>query len=143
MQITSPRVPTIPLDKFEGNDDFLEIENTEERQGAINRQERPRASTAGRSGETCFYEKYCVISSGRKSRGKTFGSMQPPMADSQSSLDLSSDSETDLLINKEEPELMHSEDESLALELSAMDRRAPSGRKTGNKMPDPNSDDDF
>nr|AEE61526.1 unknown [Dendroctonus ponderosae] len=126
MQITSPRVPTIPLDKFEGNDDFLEMENTEERQGAINRQERPRASTAG-----------------RKSRGKTFGSMQPPMADSQSSLDLSSDSETDLFINKEEPELMHSEDESLALELSAIDRRAPSGRKTGSKMPEPNSDDDF
>ncbi|KAH1025179.1 hypothetical protein HUJ05_009956 [Dendroctonus ponderosae] len=122
MQITSPRVPTIPLDKFEGNDDFLEMENTEERQGAINRQERPRASTAG-----------------RKSRGKTFGSMQPPMADSQSSLDLSSDSETDLFINKEEPELMHSEDESLALELSAIDRRAPSGRKTGSKMPEPNS----
>lgn len=48
MQVTSPRVPTIPLDKFEPNDDFLAIDEAGERQGAINRQERPRASTAGK-----------------------------------------------------------------------------------------------
>lgn len=70
--------------------------------------------------------------------------MQPPISGSQSSLDLSTDSETDdLFVDKEEPELMQSEDESLALELSGMDRVAPSGRKTSSKMPEPNSDDDF
>ncbi|XP_050311116.1 clusterin-associated protein 1 [Anthonomus grandis grandis] len=115
---TSPRVPTIPLDE---SDLLLQGQGD-------HRQERPRASTAGRK--------------------KTFGSMQPPpMSGSQSSLDLSSESETDdLFLDKEEPELMHSDDESLALELSNVDRAAPSGRKTGTSKvmpPEPNSDDDF
>ncbi|XP_030762983.1 clusterin-associated protein 1 homolog isoform X2 [Sitophilus oryzae] len=128
LQTTSPRVQTIPLDKFDVNDDFLDIDEAPgQRPGAINRQERPRAGTGG-----------------RKSRGKTFGSMQPPLSGSQSSLDLSSDPETDdLFLDKEEPELMHSEDESLALELSGMDRIVASGRKTNNKVQELNSDDDF
>ncbi|CAG9773653.1 unnamed protein product [Ceutorhynchus assimilis] len=125
LQLTSPQVLKIPLDKFEMNDDVLGIDEPDERRGP--RQERPRAGTAG-----------------RKSRGRPFGSMQPPLSGSQSSLDLSSDSETDLFVDKEEPELMHSDDESLALELSGMDRVvAPSGRKTSTKVPEPNSDDDF
>lgn len=74
---------------------------------------------------------------------KAYGGMQPPLSGSQSSLDLSTDSETDdLFIDKDEPELMHSDEESLALELS-VDRRAPSGRKTSSKVQENNSDDDF
>lgn len=74
---------------------------------------------------------------------KAYGGMQPPLSGSQSSLDLSTDSESDdLFIDKDEPELMHSDEESLALELS-VDRRAASGRKTSNKVQDNNSDDDF
>lgn len=65
--------------------------------------------------------------------------MQPALFGSQSSLDLSSDSD-DLFLDKDEPELMHS-DESLALELSTVDRRAPSGRLQSSKLQD--SDDDF
>ncbi|KAF7286460.1 clusterin associated protein 1 [Rhynchophorus ferrugineus] len=128
LQATSPRIQTIPLDKFDINDEFLDIDEVPgQRPGAINRQERPRAGTGG-----------------RKSRAKTFGSMQPPLSGSQSSLDLSSDGETDdLFLDKEEPELMPSEDESLALELSGMDRIAPSGRKTSSKVQEVNSDDDF
>ncbi|XP_066137561.1 clusterin-associated protein 1 isoform X2 [Euwallacea fornicatus] len=130
MQITSPRIPTIPMEKFEINDDVLEIEDNPsipgERQEPVSRPERPRAGTAG-----------------RKSRNKVFGAMQPPLSGSQSSLDLSTDSETDLFIDREEPELMHSEDESLALELSGLDRTPASSRKTSNKVPEPNSDDDF
>ncbi|KAJ8944650.1 hypothetical protein NQ314_009412 [Rhamnusium bicolor] len=75
---------------------------------------------------------------------KAYGGMQPPLSGgSQSSLDLSTDSdEDDLFIDKDEPELMHSDEESLALELS-VDRRAPTGRKTSSKVQENNSDDDF
>ncbi|KAJ8915172.1 hypothetical protein NQ315_000425 [Exocentrus adspersus] len=130
LQMTSPRVEAIPLEKTDESDLFLE-KNDEalERSGAVNRQERPRASTGGRH-------------RGDKG-GKAYGGMQPPLSGSQSSLDLSTDSESDdLFIDKDEPELMHSDEESLALELS-VDRRAPSGRKTSNKVQENNSDDDF
>ncbi|KAL1495006.1 hypothetical protein ABEB36_010497 [Hypothenemus hampei] len=124
MKLTSPRIPTIPLDKLEEGGEFLDFDI----KNVTSRPERPKAGTAD-----------------RKSRNKTFGSMQPPLSGSPSSLDLSSDSETDdLFIDKDEPELMHSEDESLALELSGLDRGAPSGRKTANnKLSEQNSDDDF
>lgn len=126
IQITSPRIPTIPMEQLDDGDEFFLMDVPGEGR-TDDRPERPQAGTAG-----------------RKSRiKKTFGTLQPPLSGSQSSLDLSTDSETDLFVDKEEPELMHSEDESLALELSALDRRAPSGRKTSSKMPEPNSDDDF
>ncbi|XP_018575207.1 clusterin-associated protein 1 homolog [Anoplophora glabripennis] len=129
LQLTSPRIETIPLEKVDENDLFLEKDDGLERSGAVNRQERPRASTGGRH---------------RPEKGaKAYGGMQPPLSGSQSSLDLSTDSESDdLFIDKDEPELMHSDEESLALELS-VDRRAPSGRKTSSKVQENNSDDDF
>lgn len=121
LQLTVPQIQTIPLEKFD-EDDMMQTD-----QGVLNRQERPRASTGGRKRS--------------EKDTKVYGSMQPPLFGSQSSLDLSTDSESDdLFIDKDEPELMHSDDESLALELS-VDRRAPSGRKT--KIPENNSDDDF
>lgn len=71
--------------------------------------------------------------------------MQPPRSKSASSLDLSSDTESDdLFIDKDEPELMNSEEESLAFEISAMEKKAPSRIMTGIKPPaQTNSDDDF
>ncbi|CAH1376549.1 hypothetical protein MTP99_017951 [Tenebrio molitor] len=128
LQMASPRIETIPL---EGGDQdvFLELDdNAETRQGAANRQERPRASTGGRS---------------RTSRtAKVYGGMQPPMSATPS---LSSDSETDeLFIDKDESELIQSDDESLGLELSGMEmvKRAQSSKPGANKM-NSNSDDDF
>jgi hypothetical protein len=58
---------------------------------------------------------------------------------------LSSDSETDeLFIDKDESELIQSDDESLGLELSGMEmvKRAQSSKPGANKM-NSNSDDDF
>lgn len=67
-----------------------------------------------------------------------------PSHSGDSSLDLSTDSDSDdLFLDKDEPELAHSDDdESLGLELSGMERHGPSGRKTGNRMQS-NSDEDF
>lgn len=79
----------------------------------------------------------------RSERPTVFGGMEPTASLSGSSLGLSSDSETDdMFLDRDEPELQHSEDDSLGMELSAMERRAPSGRKTSSKVQD-NSDDDF
>ncbi|KAJ3642830.1 hypothetical protein Zmor_025582 [Zophobas morio] len=126
LQMASPRIETIPLEGGEQGDVFLETEEGEGRQGAVNRQERPRASTGGRS---------------RTSKtAKVYGGMQPPLSATPS---LSSDSETDeLFIDKDESELIHSDDESLGLELSGMDvvKRAQSSKPS--KM-NSNSDDDF
>ncbi|RZB41630.1 clusterin-associated protein 1 [Asbolus verrucosus] len=129
LEMASPKIETIPL---EGGDQdvFLDIDDAsvEQRQGALNRQERPRASTGGRSrtGKTA----------------KVYGGMQPPMSATPS---LSSDSETDeLFIDKDESELIQSDDESLGLELSGMDmnKRAQSSKPNNNKI-NSNSDDDF
>lgn len=65
--------------------------------------------------------------------------------DSESSLDLSTDSESDdVFLDKEEPELIHSDDDSLGLEMEMtnVEKVAPSGRKTVAKMQS-HSDDDF
>jgi clusterin-associated protein 1 len=59
LQMASPRIETIPL---EGGDQdvFLEVEdNGETRQGAANRQKRPRASTGGRFRSPLLYE--CIV----------------------------------------------------------------------------------
>ncbi|KAJ8942738.1 hypothetical protein NQ318_007905 [Aromia moschata] len=129
LQLTSPRLETVPMEKIDHNDLFLERDEPVEKDRTVTRQERPRASTGGRHRS--------------EKDPKAYGSMQPPLSGSQSSLDLSTDSESDdLFIDKDEPELMHSDDDSLALELS-VDRRAPSGRKTSNKVQEMNSDDDF
>ncbi|KAL3273815.1 hypothetical protein HHI36_015243 [Cryptolaemus montrouzieri] len=129
--ITSPRVETIP---FENKGDVSDILIEEEEMGQGDKirgkQERPRAGTGGRN---------------RSEKPRAFGEMQPPRSGSASSLDLSSDSESDdLFLDKDEPELMNSEDESLAFEMSALNRNAPSGRMTSSKAPlQTNSDDDF
>lgn len=69
--------------------------------------------------------------------------MQPPGSASGSSLDLSTDSDSDeIFLDKEEPEMGQSDEDSLGLELSDVDKSAPSGRKTSRKIQD-NSDDDF
>lgn len=65
--------------------------------------------------------------------------------ESASSLDLSSDSESDeIFLGKDEQDgAGQSDEDSLGLELSAMEQRtAPSGRKTSQRITD-NSDDDF
>ncbi|CAH0564610.1 unnamed protein product [Brassicogethes aeneus] len=127
--MTSPRVTKIPLDDGAQNDMFLELEPHGDPRGVEGKQERPRASTGGRH---------------RSEKGKAYGGMHPPMSGSHSSLDLSTDSESDdLFLDKDEPELMHSDEESLAIELSGMDRKAPTGRKTSSKQLQDNSDDDF
>lgn len=126
LQMASPRIETIPLESGDQGDVFLEVEEID-RQGAVNRQERPRASTGGRA---------------RTSKtAKVYGGMQPPISATPS---LSSDSETDeLFIDKDESELIHSDDESLGLELSGMEmaKRAQSSKPIS-KM-NSNSDDDF
>lgn len=48
LQLTSPRIETIPLEKVDESDLFLEKDDGLERNGAVNRQERPRASTGGK-----------------------------------------------------------------------------------------------
>lgn len=79
----------------------------------------------------------------RPERPHAFDGIEPAAPLSGSSLDLSTDSETDdMFLDRDEPELQHSDDDSLGLELSTMERRAPSGRKTSSKVQD-NSDDDF
>ncbi|KAK9746080.1 Clusterin-associated protein-1 [Popillia japonica] len=114
------------------NDVEAELLNLEENQPepknpTLSRQERPRART-GRM---------------RPERPHAFDGIEPAAPLSGSSLDLSTDSETDdMFLDRDEPELQHSDDDSLGLELSTMERRAPSGRKTSSKVQD-NSDDDF
>ncbi|CAG9863355.1 unnamed protein product [Phyllotreta striolata] len=126
IELGLPQIPTIPLEKIDETDLFLEKNETGvDRSGATNRHERQKAATASRSK--------------LEDTGKAPGTLQPPMFGSQSSLDLSSDSD-DLFLDKDEPELMHS-DESMTLELSSVDRRAPSGRLQSSKVQD--SDDDF
>ncbi|EFA05121.1 Clusterin-associated protein 1-like Protein [Tribolium castaneum] len=122
LQMVSPRIETIPLEG--GTEAFLELEESEARQ----KQERPRASTGGRTRTA--------------KTAKAYGGMQPPMSATPS---LSSDSEDDeLFIDKDESELIQSDDESLGLELSGMEltKRVQSGKPAGNKLND-NSDDDF
>ncbi|CAH1110084.1 unnamed protein product [Psylliodes chrysocephalus] len=128
IEIGVPQITTIPLEKMDESDIFLEKGDNMniDRSGAVNRHERQKAATATRNKL-------------EKESTKTQGNMQPALFGSQSSLDLSSDSD-DLFLDKDEPELMHS-DESLALELSTVDRRAPSGRLQSSKLQD--SDDDF
>lgn len=125
--ISSQRiVQTIPLDTVESHE-MLSLEETapETKQAAL-RQERPRARTGGRN---------------RSERSsKVYGGMEPLASSIGSSL--SSDSEDDLFLDKDEPELFHSDDDSLGLDLSLIEKTAPSGRKTVNKIQD-NSDDDF
>lgn len=129
-QAALPQVQTIPLENFDDNDIFLETEVEQtERTGTVNRQERPRASTGGRNNQKS---------------GKSFGGLQPLLFGSHSSLDLSSDSGSDdeLFLDKDEPELMNSDDDSLGLDLS-VDKRAPTRVKTANKKQEHDSDDDF
>ncbi|XP_074027492.1 clusterin associated protein 1 isoform X2 [Leptinotarsa decemlineata] len=127
-QMTVPQIQTIPLESMDQKDIFIEDNEPLDRSGAVNRQERQRGATVGRN----KLEK----------EPKAYGAMQPPLLGSQSSLDLSTDSESDdSFLDKDEPELMQS-DESLALELS-VDRRAASGRKASSKVQENNSDDDF
>ncbi|XP_060521836.1 clusterin-associated protein 1 homolog isoform X3 [Cylas formicarius] len=130
LQTIKPSIQTVPLENPDRIDSLVDLEiDQEQRPGAINRQDRPRPSTGGRKSQRTQ---------------QSFGSMRPPISGSQSSLDLSSDTETDdLFVDKEEPELMHSDEESLALELSGIDRRAPTVRKTSSRMQEQNSDDDF
>ncbi|XP_057659923.1 clusterin-associated protein 1 isoform X1 [Diorhabda carinulata] len=74
----------------------------------------------------------------KKTRGTTSDrrTQPPPLIDNRSSIDFSSDTESDdLFIDRDEPELMQSDD-SLGMEIASGDRRAPSGRLVG-------SDDDF
>ncbi|KAJ8984678.1 hypothetical protein NQ317_015769 [Molorchus minor] len=119
LQLASPRIETVSVEKVDENDLLMEKDEPVEKSRAATRQERPRASTGG------------ILN------------IQIYIIGSQSSLDLSTDSESDdLFLDKDEPELMHSDEESLALELS-VDREAPSGRKTSNKVVEVNSDDDF
>ncbi|GJQ72252.1 hypothetical protein Trydic_g3343 [Trypoxylus dichotomus] len=107
----------------------LEENPPEPKNPTVSRQERPRARTGGRM---------------RSERPTAFGGMEPTVSLSGSSLDLSTDSETDdVFLDRDEPELQHSDDDSLGLEISTMDRRAPSGTKTSSKLQDNNSDDDF
>ncbi|CAH1116089.1 unnamed protein product [Phaedon cochleariae] len=124
-----PPVQTIPLDQTDHHDDVFMEKVGGDRPGATNRHhDRQRVPTGGRSKI-------------EKAPAKAYGGMQPPLLGSQSSLDLSTDSESDdSFLDKDEPELMHS-DESLGPEVSA-DRRAPSARVAASKMQD-NSDDDF
>lgn len=131
-QAAVQQIQTIPLENFDQNDVFLDKEVEPERVGAINRQERPRASTGGRN---------------KQKSSKPYGGLQPPLfGGSQSSLDLSSDSGSDeLFLDKDEPELINSDEESLALDISMdkIDQRTPTRVKTANKMQDHDSDDDF
>lgn len=95
----------------------------------------------------CLWANLWILGRNRTEKvPKTYGGMQPPVSGSQSSLDLSTDSESDdLFIDKDEPELIYSDEESLGLDLSTVDRRAPptaAGRKTSSKVQS-NSDDDF
>ncbi|XP_028138787.1 clusterin-associated protein 1 [Diabrotica virgifera virgifera] len=134
VNLSLPHIQTIPLEKMDEDDIFLEkADPALERNGASNRHEKqPRATTTTRPHKTTQ----------DKESTKAYGSMQPPLIGSQSSLDFSSDSESDdIFLDKDEPELMQS-DESLALELApAAERRAPSGRLASSKPQD--SDDDF
>lgn len=64
---------------------------------------------------------------------------------SRSSLDLSSDSDSDdVFLDKDEPELIHSDDDSLALEMEVanLERATTAGRRTAAKV-QIHSDDDF
>lgn len=71
---------------------------------------------------------------------KTYG-VTDANSRSGSSLDLSSDSDEELFLDKDEPELIHSDEEdSFGLDLS-IERPGPSGRKTTLQID--NSDDDF
>lgn len=69
--------------------------------------------------------------------------MQPPLSATPS---LSSDTESDeLFIDKDESELLHSDDESLGLELSGMEmsKRIQSSKPNNNKVSTTHSDDEF
>lgn len=71
--------------------------------------------------------------------------LQKQEENSESSLDLSTDSDSDdVFLDKDEAELMHSDDDTLGLEMemAGFDRRAPSGRKTVAKVQS-HSDEDF
>ncbi|KAF5271216.1 hypothetical protein FQA39_LY08223 [Lamprigera yunnana] len=85
---------------------------------------------------------------GGRSRGvhtsKPLGTLNPLGSISASSDGASSDTDTDdLLLDGDEPELPQSDDDSLGLELSNMDKTIPTGRKTSNSKMQNNSDDDF
>lgn len=73
-----------------------------------------------------------------------FGGLNPLGSVSGSDGDMSTDTDTDdLLLDGDEPELpLQSDDDSLGLELSAVERNVPGGRKTSSKVQS-NSDDDF
>ncbi|KAK9883785.1 hypothetical protein WA026_001980 [Henosepilachna vigintioctopunctata] len=129
--IASPRFETIPFEnKGDSHDIFIDDEEMGQGDKFRGKVARPRAGTGGRN---------------RTEKPKAFGEMQPPRSGSASSLELSSDSESDeLFLDKDEPELINSDDDSLQLEVSSRDRRAPSGRMTSSKPPlQTNSDDDF
>lgn len=65
------------------------------------------------------------------------------LSDGSGSADLSSESESeDLLLEGDDVDLGQSDEDSFALELSAMDKPAVSGRITSTKHQD-HSDDDF
>lgn len=130
MMLSSPRIETIPFDDKMDPDHVFIDDDIEQDDKFQSKQKRPRAGTGGRI---------------RNDKPKAFGEMQPPRSRSASSLDLSTDSESEeLFLDKDEPELMNSEDESLAFEVSAMEKKAPSRIMTGNKAPlQTNSDDDF
>lgn len=64
---------------------------------------------------------------------------------SESSLDLSTDSDSDdVFLDKDEPELIQSDDDTLGfeMEMANAERAATAGRKTAVKMQS-HSDDDF
>ncbi|KAG5879376.1 hypothetical protein JTB14_032082 [Gonioctena quinquepunctata] len=125
LQLTVPQIQTIPLESIDEKNMFIDEKEPLDRSGAVNRQERQRVTTGRNKLE--------------QKEPKAYGGMQPPLG-SQSSLDLSTDSESDdSFLDRDEPELMDP-DESLALDLS-VDRTAPSGRKASSKLQD--SDDDF
>ncbi|KAB0793637.1 hypothetical protein PPYR_13257 [Photinus pyralis] len=115
---------------FEGdsNDSFnLEEEKDDANLKMGAKQERPRARTGGRS---------------KISRtAKPLGTLNP--LGSASSAEESSDTDTDdLLLDGDEPELPQSDDDSLGLELSSIEKTIPQGRSSTSKT-QVNSDDDF
>ncbi|KAK4874946.1 hypothetical protein RN001_014306 [Aquatica leii] len=130
-QLSTPQrvIETVPLDTT----DPADLLNFDEKSTDFNsdfRQDRPRPRTGGRS---------------RAQRtSKPIGALNPLGSVSGSSEDVSSETDTDdLLLDGDEPELAHSDDDSLGLELSSVEKVIPAGRKTSTSKMQNNSDDDF
>ncbi|KAF5294390.1 hypothetical protein FQR65_LT10755 [Abscondita terminalis] len=130
-QVTTPKklIETIPSDTTDSAD-LIGFDEKGNDSNSDMRQERPRPRTGGRS---------------RAMRtSKPLGALNPLGSVSGSSEDVSSDTDTDdLLLDGDEPELAHSDDDSLGLELSGMEKAIPTGRKTSSSKMQNNSDDDF